>query len=406
MQYEQSNRDRRKGHFTSLLMIGLSFLMAAALASCDSQKNQQSKAEKTVTVSQPRVATVTSYLYQTGTAKALDSVDIVARVAGTLTSIDYKDGTEVKAGQRLFLIEPDQYEAQLNQAQATVEQAQVTLDNAQRQLDRQGQLARTSVTTESNVDNAVASRDTAKAQLDAAKASLRQAQINLGYTSITAPFDGFVTEHEADVGALVGSGGTTKLATIVKLDPIHVSFSISDTDMLRLRSKARERGLTPKDLVKVRVDAATQLDVGFPHQGRLDYVAPQTASDTGTLSVRAAFDNSDRALLPGLFVRLRIPVDTVKDGLLVSPASIGTDQQGRFVMVVNASGMVERRSVNLLERSGDLQQVEGSLSASDWVLRNALAGVRAGDTVVAQQAPLPAEPADIEKQNAPAATGN
>ncbi|MGK6312648.1 efflux RND transporter periplasmic adaptor subunit [Neorhizobium sp. DT-125] len=400
----QGYRHHRVTRSRLVVTLGLA-LMAALLAACDDggSGNGQTAPRRTAVVAQPKTATVTRYLYATGTTKALNSVDLVARVSGTLTSIDYKDGTEVKAGQRLFLIEPDQYHAQLQQAEASVEQAQATLDNAQRQLNRQDQLARTSVTTEANVDNARASRDTAKAQLDAAKASLVQARLNLGYTTVSAPFDGFVTEHQADVGALVGTGGATTLATIVQLDPIHVSFSISDTEMLEIRQQVRRRGLTLKDVGNVDVEAGTQIDNGFPYKGKLDYVAPQTVSDTGTLSVRAVFDNKDRAFLPGLFVRIRIPVETTKDALLVSPSAVGTDQEGRFVLVVNNSGVVERKSVTLLERSGDLQQIEGSLSAGDWVVTNALSGVRAGEVVRTRQTSLRTSQDEIQQVQGTAA---
>ncbi|MDM9624962.1 efflux RND transporter periplasmic adaptor subunit [Rhizobium sp. S152] len=381
----------------SLILLSI----VASLAACNDQP-PQAPALKSVPVIQPQSADVTRYLYETGTAKALDSVDLTARVSGYLKSIDYKDGTEVKAGQRLFLIEPDQYEAQLQQAQATVEQTEASFHNAQVQLDRQEQLARSSTTTEANVDNARATRDEAKAQLDQAKASLREAQINLGYTNITAPFDGFVTEHQADVGALVGSGSPTTLATIVRLDPIHVSFSVSDTDMLRIRKQARARGLTSKDVETIAVDAATKADDGFPHQGKLDYISPQTDAETGTLSVRAVFENRDRDLVPNLFLRLRIPLGVVNGALLVPPSAIGTDQQGRFVLVVNESDVVERRSVNPLDRSGDLQQIQGSLAAKDWVITNAASGVRPGDKVAKQDAAKQAQ-GEAKQSAAPAA---
>ncbi|SFA73345.1 RND family efflux transporter, MFP subunit [Rhizobium sp. NFR07] len=360
------------------MLLAVAFL----LAGCSAESQQQPQtAPKSVNAVQPKASTIVRYLHQTGTTKALDSVDLTARVTGYLKTIDYRDGSEVKAGQRLFLIEPDQYEAQMQQAQASVEQAHASLDNAQVQLSRQEELARSSTTTQANVDNARASRDEAKAQFDSAKASLREAQINLGYTSITAPFDGFVTAHQADVGALVGSGSPTTLATIVKLDPIHVSFSISDADMLQLRRQARARGLTSEDLGKITVEAATKVDDGFPYKGKLDYVAPQTDAGTGTLSVRALFDNKDRDLVPNLFLRLRIPMGTVKDAVLIPPSAIGTDQKGRFVLAINSEGAVERRSVTLLERSGDLQQVQGEVSTKDWIVQNAVSGVRAGEKV-------------------------
>lgn len=380
-----------KNPISSLCGRGLIMIsIVVSLAACNDQP-PQAPVIKSVTVMQPQSANVTRYLYETGTAKALDSVALTARVSGYLKSIDYKDGAEVKAGQRLFLIEPDQYEAQLQQAQATVEQTQASFNNAQVQLGRQEQLSQSSTTTQANVDNARASRDEAKAQLDQAKASLREAQINLGYTTITAPFDGFVTEHQADVGALVGSGSPTTLATIVRLDPIHVSFSISDTDMLRIRKQARARGLTAKDVETITVEAATKADNGFPHKGRLDYIAPQTDAETGTLSVRAVFENNNRDLVPNLFLRLRIPLGVVNGALLVPPSAIGTDQQGRYVLVVNDEDVVERRSVNPLDRSDELQQIQGSLAARDWVISNAASGVRPGDMVQKKDASASAQ---------------
>lgn len=383
-----------------LRSISVPFIVAIgsviALASCNGEHaekgaegGQARPAPRSVAVTHPQATEATRYLYATGTAKALESVDLTARVAGYLKSIDYRDGAEVKAGQRLFLIEPDQYEAQVQQAQASMEQAQASLDNAQTQLSRQEELMQSSTTTQASLDNARSTRDTSQAQFDAAKASLKEAQINLTYTSVVAPFDGFVTEHQADVGALVGSGSPTTLATIVRLDPIHVAFSISDSDMLRLRKQAREKGLTAKDVRNVAVEAATKIDQDYPYKGRIDYLAPQTDAETGTLAARAVFDNASRDLLPNLFVRLRIPVGTAKDAMLVDPASIGTDQLGRFVLVVKPDGTVERRSVTLLDRSGDLQQVEGSLSPKDWVVRNALAGARAGEVVTIQPASAP-----------------
>lgn len=379
---------------------GSAFALATAilLAACNGQAEQPAKPAKTVTASQPQQAAVTRYLYQSGTTKALESVDLAARVSGYLRSIDYRDGSAVKKGDRLFLIEPDPYEAKVQQAEAAVEQARVSLDNGQIQLARQQELMRSSTTTQTNVDNAKATRDEAQAQLNSAQGSLREAQINLGYTSITAPFDGFVTEHQADVGAVVGSGSPPALATIVKLDPIHVSFSISDTVALQIRQTLRDRGMTPKDLGEVTVEAATKIDQGFSHKGKLDYISPQTDAETGTLAVRAIFDNKDRDLLPNLFVRLRIALGTVKDALLVPPTAVGTDQQGRFVLIVNPDGVVERRSVVVLERSEGLQQVQGELSATDRVIANASVGVRAGETVKTQ----PGSPA-TETHNLPPA---
>ncbi|WJH37952.1 efflux RND transporter periplasmic adaptor subunit (plasmid) [Aliirhizobium terrae] len=357
--------------------------LALLLTACSGSGETQSEeaAPKSVKVVQPQTARITRYLHQTGTVRALESVDLTARVSGYLKSIGYRDGFEVKAGDPLFLIEPDQYEAQMQQAKAAVEQAEASLDNAQIQLARQEELARSSTTTQANVDNARSSRDEASAQLNSAKASLTEAEINLGYTRILAPFDGFVTAHQADVGALVGSGSPTTLATIVKLDPIHVTFSIPDTDMLQLRKRARARGINPEDLDRITVEAATMVDDGFPYRGKLDYIAPQTDEGTGTLSVRAIFDNKNRDLVPNLFLRLRIPMGEITDAVLVPPTAIGTDQEGRYLLAVNGAGEVERRAVTLLERSDTLQQIKGEVQANDWIVQNVASGIRAGEKV-------------------------
>lgn len=378
--------ERRPSLMAGVASLGLAGLL---LAGCDG-KDETAKAmpEKSVAVFQPRQATVTRYLYETGTTSAVNRVDLVARVSGTLQSVDYQDGTQVKAGQRLFLIQPDQYRAEVAQSQATVEQAQATFDNAQRQLDRQDQLARSAVTSDTNVDNARATRDTSKAELDAAMAALTLARINLGYTTITAPFDGYVSAHQADVGAYVAASGPTTLATIVQLSPINVTFSLSDTDMLEIRRQMREDGVTRADVAKVPVEIGTKVDTGYPYRGRFDYASPETASDTGTLAVRAVFDNQDRALLPGLFVRIRIPLGIVKDALLVAPSSIGTDQQGRYVLVVGADGVIARKSVTVLDRSEGLQQVRGELAADDWILRNVAAAPQPGERVTRKETPL------------------
>ncbi|MFC3690613.1 efflux RND transporter periplasmic adaptor subunit [Chenggangzhangella methanolivorans] len=365
--------------------LACAFAAATLLAACKDE-SKAPPAPKVAVVAQPKPVTATRYLYETGVAKAVNRVDLIARVSGFLKSIDYKDGAEVKAGQRLFLIEPELYEAQVQQAEASLAQSGATFDNAQRALDRQRQLLKTSATPEVNVDNAQNSLESARGQRAAADASLVQARLNLSYATVVAPFDGAVSEHKADVGALVGSGGVTTLATIVQLDPIHVTFSISDADLLRIRRQARERGLTRKDIASVPIEIGVKGDDGYPIKGRLDYAAPETSADTGTLSVRAVFENADRALLPDLFVRVRIPVETVKDALLVPPSAIGTDQQGRYVLVVTEKGVVERRSVSLIERDGELQQVRGALMTTDWVIQNVASGPRPGDAVDRREA--------------------
>lgn len=380
----------RSGHRErSLFPSGLACLVAAVLllTACQDQRHAAEQREpRSVAVSPVQPTSTQRYLLATGTAKAVNGIGLVARVGGAVRSIDYVDGAEVKAGQRLFLIEPDPYQAQVQQAEASVAQARATLDNAEKQLDRQRQLLQTRVTAWANVDNAVTARDGAKAQLDAAEATLKQARLNLGYTVVTAPFDGFVTEHQVDVGAVVTPG--TALATILRLDPIHVAFTVPDADFADLRAQARQRGLKRADLENVTVDVGTRIDDGYPYRGRLDYAAPEIGSSTGSLAARAILDNPRRDFLPGMFVRIRIPVETIDDAFLVPPSAIGTDQEGRFVLAVNGDNVVERRAVSLLGGNGPSQLVRGSLGAGDRVVRNVAGGIRVGETVALKAGPV------------------
>lgn len=355
-----------------------------------------------VRVVRPGMATVPRYLQETGRVEAVRDVPIIARATGTLTSVAYEDGKKVQEGQVLFTIEPDQYQAKVDQAEARVMEAQASLDNAQRQFKRDSYLVTTSSVSQASLDDATAARDSAEAQLAAAKADLALAQIDLGYTTIKAPFDGYVTAHQVDEGALVEAQAGTELARIVTLDQVCVSFTISELQLLRIRNalgnKSHRNGEGLKSIV---VEAGTQVDEGYPLKGYLDYAAPETDPNTGTLTVRAVFDNKDRALLPGMYVRVRIAGKPVENALQVPVSAVGTDQLGRYVLAVGGDGAVERRSVTLLQKSGDLQPVEGELSAEDRILLNVLSGVSAGQIVTPEEIVLPgAKPAAAQSAEA------
>ena len=327
----------------------------------------------------PTVAPASRALSEVGLVKAASSVDLVARVSGTLEQIAYRDGEPVEQGALLFVIEPAPYRAALKQAEAAVTKAQATLDNAQASLERDLKLNSNSI-AKAQIDAVRTQRDEARAQLASAEAQRDAAEINLGYTEIRAPFDGYVSAHLADVGALVGQGGVTTLATIVQLDPAEVTFAIPDTDMLRLRDVGKARGLTRKDLSDIVVEARTR-EGEEPVIGSIDYVAPLTNAATGTLSVRAVFPNPDRVLLPGLFVRLRIPYETVADALYLPDAAIGSDQGGSYVLAVGSDGLVQRVDVTLGVRGEAGQEVKGPLGPTDRVVANVMSGVRPGDII-------------------------
>src|SRR5262249_23525750 len=283
-------------------------------------------------------------------------------------SIDYKDGTFVKQGTTLFTIEPETYKLKVEQAQAAEVGAQSSLKQAEADFKRQTDLVGRQAVSQSTLDNSTANRDNAQANLTQAQVNTRIAQVNYGYTNVTAPFDGIVSAHLASVGELVGVASPTQLATIVALDPIWVNFNVNERDVLMVREQARRRGLTADDLRKVPIEVALQTDSGFPHRGTLDYVSPTLNQSTGTIAVRGILNNPDRVLLPGFFVRVRVPFDEQQNALLVPNAALGSDQAGRYVLVVNSENVVEQRKVTTGPLDGELRVIETGLKPDDKVV--------------------------------------
>src|SRR5712671_3398212 len=240
-----------------------------------------------VVVQLPVQQTVTPYLEATGNAAAVNTVKLVARVQGYLQEIKYQDGAAVKKGTPLFVIEPQPYKVQLEQAQAAEEGAKATLINAEAEFLRQQQLQAKDVSSQANLDRARANRDTARASVLQAQANVQTAEINLGYTTVSAPFDGVVTARKVSVGELVGGDQPNELATIVQLNPIWVWFNLSERDVQKVRAAMAEQGVNFLELKgKVAVEAGLQTDTGYPYKGVLDYAAPTVNQSTGTLQVR------------------------------------------------------------------------------------------------------------------------
>jgi RND family efflux transporter MFP subunit len=319
-------------------------------------------------VQHPVQRTVTPYLEATGNAAAVNTVKLIARVQGYLQEIKYQDGTAIKKGTPLFVIEPQPYKVKLEQAQAVEEGAQAALVNAQAEFARQENLQSKDVSTQANLDKARASRDTARANVAQARAGTETAEINLGYTTVEAPFDGVVTARLVSVGELVGGDQPSNLASIVQLDPIWVWFNLSERDVQRVRSAMAQRGVTAAELInKVPVEVGLQTETGYPHSGVLDYAAPGVDQSTGTLQVRGIFKNPNRALLPGYFARVRVPL-APEQALLIPEVAIGTDQGGRYVLAVNDDNVVEQRRVQLGQTFGDIRIVQGGLKPDQRIV--------------------------------------
>ncbi|MBO0709954.1 MAG: efflux RND transporter periplasmic adaptor subunit [Acetobacteraceae bacterium] len=378
----------------------LAVVVCASLSGCKDENKLAVPPPAKVGVAHPLQQNVTPYFEGTGNTVAVAQVDLVARVQGFLSSINYQDGAAVKQGQVLFVIEQAPYQAQLQQAQAQLSIAQANLVQTQAEFDRQQTLVRTNASPQATLDQARAARDTAQGNVTNAQAGLTIAAINLGYTHVAAPFDGVVSQHLQSVGALVGTGGATPLATLVEQKPIFVTFNVSEQDVLRIRARRTGPPITPADWSRIPVEIGLMNEEGYPHKGVIQYIAPQLDPQTGTIMVRGVFDNNDLSLLPGFFARVRVPVGEPAVALLVPNRILGTSQQGRYVLVVDAQNEVEQRTVKVGAVVGDLRVIESGLKPDDRVIvtgsARAIPGhaVAATDTSIAAAGPVP-----------PAATG-
>ncbi|MDR7039160.1 RND family efflux transporter MFP subunit [Methylobacterium sp. BE186] len=355
------------------------------LGACNERNQYIAPPPPTVSVSQPVERPITRYLEMTGNTQAFASVDLEARVQGFLDSITYKDGAHVTKGTTLFGIQRDTYEAQLKQAQGSLASLDAARSNAQSEYQRQATLGKQEFASQAHVEDTKTKLDQATASVTEGQANLDLARINLGYTQVQAPFDGIVTNHLVDVGGLVGVGGPTKLATIVRVDPLYVYFNVSEQQVLQVKASLTKQGRTLGDIAKIPVEIGLQNEAGYPHAGHLDYVAPQIDPGTGTLLARGLFENGGHALMPGLFVRVRVPVQHQEKGLLVRDDAIGTSQQGSYVLVVGSDDVVIQRPITTGQLEGRYRVVEAGLSAGEWVITDGLQRAVPGSKVVAQK---------------------
>ena len=358
------------------------------LAACEDRNKYQPPPAPEVGVETPQRRPVTLYLELTGNTTAFNKVDLVARVQGFLDKVGYKDGDKVAAGTTLFEIERAPYETSLQIAEASRAQQEALLVQAEAEFNRQLTLQQRQVASEARLDESRSKRDATIAALEQAKGQVQQAKINLGYTEIKAPFAGVVTARLVDPGSLVGAGGPTKLATIVQIDPIYVNFNVNEQQVLQIRNQLRSQGLTIKDLGPIPVEVGLQTETGFPHKGVINYIAPDLDQSTGTLPVRALLDNKAGVLLPGLFVRVRVPIQRDLESLLVPDRALGNNQLGRYVLVANAKDVVEQRQVETGDAiDGGLRIIKSGLSAQDRVIVNGIQRAIPGSTVKPVDAP-------------------
>ncbi|MCB2192133.1 MAG: efflux RND transporter periplasmic adaptor subunit [Deltaproteobacteria bacterium] len=366
-----------KQAFTALaILAGLTL----AAAGCDRGENKfAAPPPPTVTVAKPVTRTVTDYQVFTGNTQAQFSVDINARVEGQLRSVDFEVGSRVKKGQRLFVIEPEPYKAKVDIALANLAVAKAQLQLAQATLVRKENAFKDRAVSEVDVIQAKAQEAEAQAQVQAAKAQVERARIDYGYTHIHAPISGRVSRNLVDVGNLVGAGQTTKLTSIVMDDPIYAYFTVAEADIMEYRDNQRDKEVPLNDKGYPLVNLGNTTEDDYPHKGYLDWIDNKVDPSTGTIQVRGVFPNSDGVLLPGLFIRVQVPVGIIKDAILISERALGRDQRGTYLLVVDEKDVVQYRPVDIgpVQKDGKLVILKG-INKDDRVIINGLQRVRPG----------------------------
>jgi RND family efflux transporter MFP subunit len=369
---------------TSRLCVAAAIALAAI--GCD-RAEPPPPAPPVVTVAQPTSQSVTDHLDFTGNTAATDSVTLVARVEGYLEGVHFEDGAQVRKGDLLFTLQSDQYRAQLQQAQAQVAAQRAAVEHARTELTRYQKLVTEDSAPQTQVDRWAFELDSSLAALHAAEAQVVLAKLNLDYTRVTAPFDGRMGRHLIDPGNLVGGPGQpSNLAQIDRIDPLYVYFTIDERDLLRIL--ARDEATHQNPTSRPTIPAAFGLlgEEGYPHQGKLDFASLSVAPRTGTLEVRGVFPNPEPPVLPGLFVRVRVPAGAPHDALLIPGEAIGFDQQGEYVLVVGADGVVERRAIKTGEQVDTRFVVSEGVRAADLIVVEGLARAVPGRKVQPERA--------------------
>jgi RND family efflux transporter MFP subunit len=378
---------RKNSHFIikikGMTAATISLVCLFCFAGCKGQKPQAPPPPPTVSVIQPLQRNVTYYLELTGNTQAVNTVQLVARVAGYVDKVFFQDGQMVKKGQLLFLIQEDTYIDNLHQAEGQVLALKAQLQYAQSQFARYSELLPDKAAAESDVDNWRFQRDLAEANLKTALANEELARLNLGYTRVSAPFDGRIDRRLQDPGNLVGSSSSnTNLAQIIQIDPIYVYFTVGDADLARLMKNAR--GIPGNDVAKKwPVFVGLVSEEGYPHSGYIDFAATNVSTSTGTLQMRGVLLNPAGKIMPGLYARVRVPVET-RAAMLVPATAVGNDQEGSYVLIVNAQNIVERRSVKIGPLEASQRVIEEGLAGNERIVVSALLKARPGSPVSPQ----------------------
>ena len=355
------------------------FLVLSVLTGCKEKKDtgaMKGMPTLAISVAKPIVKDITLTKDYPGYLTTEKTVNLVARVNGTLQSVSYAPGGRVKKGQLLFVIEPTLYNDKVAQAEAELKTAQAQLEYARNNYSRMKEAVKSDAVSQIQVLQSESSVTEGVAAVSNAEAALRTARTNLGYCYVRAPFDGTISKSTVDIGSYVGGSlQPVTLATIYKDDQMYAYFNVADNQWLEMSMNNQQ---PTKDLPKkIMVQLGKEGTESYP--ATLDYLSPNVDLNTGTLMVRANFDNPQGVLKSGLYVSITLPYGEADHAILVKEASIGTDQLGKFLYAVNDSDIVHYRHIEIGQLINDtLRQVLGGLSPQERYVTEALMKVRDG----------------------------
>jgi RND family efflux transporter MFP subunit len=354
----------------------------ALLAGCKKEKGEIPTAALPVNVVTAIEREVTPWSEFTGRTEAVDYVEIRPRVSGYVTEIKFKDGSLVKKGDPLFVIDPRPYQAELDRATANAEQAEAQQKLAQLDFDRVENLRQKQVVAAEEYDRKAAALLQAQASLHAAQAVRQTAALNVGFTSVESPIDGKVSAARVTVGNLVQAGGGAEnvLTTVVSTDPFYVYADADENTVLQFM---QQRDQARRANGEQQTPAFLQLanEKGFPHQGYIDFVDNRLDPGTGTLRLRGVFKSWDPLLAPGFFVRMRVPRGPKYRAVLIPEEVVSSQQNVKFVYVVKPDKTIERRNIEIGEEEEGLRIVRSGLKGGEQVVSTRLQILRPGMAV-------------------------
>lgn len=392
------SRSIRRTAALAALTLAVSLTLAACARNEAATAQLQPMAAPQVSVAEVVRKPIAEFDEFTGRIVAVERVEIRPRVSGYIASVNFKEGSEVRQGDVLFVIDQRPYVAELKHAQAELARATTARTLAQSERERAIKLLNLRAISQEEFDTRASGSEQADANVQAAQAAVDTAQLNLTFTEVRAPISGLVGRAEVTAGNLVGSGQTS-LTTLVSVDSVYAEFQGDERVYLKYAAQARNAISDPKgDAKNGKRDATNDLrntdnpvwvgladEDGYPHQGRLVFLDNALDPATGTIRVRARLDNSERRFTPGLFARIKVVGGAPYDALLIRDSAVGTDQNVKYAFVVGAENKIDYRALKLGPLIDGMRVVREGLQPGETIVVNGLQRVRPGATIDPQR---------------------